>query len=198
MPVTPGFAAEHRLHGHAAAVRNIEQGRATSGFHFDKAIMAGQGFTNLTPQDQPDPCGRFRVFDPVTQRCVFGLGSQPGPDVPAGDAVMGRYGAALTPTLEVRQTRQCLPGMVLGNDGLCYSRRDLKNSEREYPKGRAPLLTGGERNCITKASRAAKKIERTTKALQKMGMLKKPSSKTRPAPRRLALPPAGTSIINVE
>lgn len=92
-----------------------------------------------------------------------------------GAAVMGRFGAALAPDTEMRLHRECLPGMVLGNDDLCYNKRDITNRERKYPKGRAPLLTGGERNAITKASRAAKKIERTAKQLQKMGMLKKPS-----------------------
>jgi len=96
----------------------------------------------------------------------------------AGEAVMGRYGAALAPEVEVRQHSQCLPGMVLGNDGLCYNRRDIRNADRMWPKGRAPLLTGGERNAITTARRAARKIETATKSLQKMGMIKKP------APRR--------------
>ena len=89
---------------------------------------------------------------------------------------MGRYGAALHPFVEDRMVRSCLPGMVLGKDVLCYNKRDLTNKEREYPKGRAPLLTGGERNAISKASRAAKKIERTTKQLQKLGMIKKPKT----------------------
>jgi hypothetical protein len=103
------------------------------------------------------------------------------PDV--GDAVMGRYGAALHPFVEDRMVRSCLPGMVLGNDGLCYNKRDLTNKERQYPKGRAPLLTGGERNAISKASRAAKKIERTTKQLYKLGMIKKPTARRAPAPK---------------
>jgi len=117
-----------------------------------------------------------------------------------GEAVMGRYGAALVPTQESRITHTCLPGMVLGNDGLCYNRRDITNRERKYPKGRAPLLTGGERNAITKAARAAKKIERTQKQLVKLGMLKKPGRRAaapRAAPHRHGAP-AGTSIINVE
>jgi len=114
----------------------------------------------------------FRV-DPNTGRCRLFLGDQPGPNGgPAAGAVVGMSG--MQPMVETRQRMDCLPGMVLGRDNLCYSKRDIRNSDRKWPKGRAPLLTGGERNAITKASRAAKKIETTTKSLQRMGMLKKP------------------------
>lgn len=114
-----------------------------------------------------------------------------------GEVVMGRYGAGMVPVLEERDTRTCLPGMVLGNDGICYNRRDIKNAEREWPKGRRPLLTGGDRNAITKAARAARAIQRTTKSLQKMGMLPKPSSRPRkpPAAKRLA---PGITVIDTE
>jgi len=145
-------------------------------------------------------------------KLIFGVCVDPGAALPGGDplfskpdlgaeggeVVMGRYGAGMVPIAELRQHRECLSGMILGDDGICYNRADLKNSEREYPRGRAPLLTGGERNAITKAARAARKIERTTKSLQKMGMLKKPTPARRvPVARRIAAP-AGTSIINVE
>jgi len=118
--------------------------------------------------------------------------------VAGGQPVMGRFGAALIPESETRLHRACLPGMVLGNDDLCYNRRDIKNSERKYPKGRAPLLTGGERNAITKAAAAARKITRTQKQLMKLGMLKAPTRRAAPKPR-LALPPAnGVRVVNVE
>jgi hypothetical protein len=114
-----------------------------------------------------------------------------------GVAVMGRHGAALVPTTETRVQRECLPGMVLGNDDLCYNRRDIRNSDRKYPKGRAPLLTGGERNAISKAARAAKKIARTTKQLQKLGMLPKPKSAPKKQKQQQLIGP-GITVIDTE
>jgi hypothetical protein len=81
--------------------------------------------------------------------------------------------------------------MVLGNDGLCYNKRDIRNSDRMWPKGRAPLLTGGEMSAISKAARAAGKLERTTKRLQKIGLMKKP---TRRAPARRDLLPGHSHV----
>jgi len=139
--------------------------------------------------------------DPVTGDCKFFVGDQPGSEgggVGGGNAVMGRYGAAMVPDARPSLTLDCLPGMVLGKDRLCYNKGDITNKERRWPKGRAPLLTGGERNCITKASRAAKKIERTTKQLQRMGMIKKPATRRRIAPTAHKALGPGPSIINVE
>jgi len=97
-------------------------------------------------------------------------------DDPFGPAVRGQYGAALLPQLMQGVTRRCPKGSILGTDKLCYNRRDITNKERLWPVGRRPLLTGGEMRCISVASSAAKKLERKTKQLQSMGMLKKPSS----------------------
>jgi len=131
---------------------------------------------------------------------VTTLGGPPEFDDGAGPAVMGRYGVGLMPMPITRQTRVCLPGMVLGDDGVCYESRGFTNKRRAWPKGRAPLLTGGEMNAITIAARAARRVQATTKKLQKLGMLEKPRPRHRAiarAPARLALP-ATTSIINVE
>ncbi|MEE8488685.1 MAG: hypothetical protein V3S43_00005, partial [Acidimicrobiia bacterium] len=62
-------------------------------------------------------------------------------------------------------------------------KRDIKNSERKWPVGRRPLLTGGEMRCITIAAGAAKRLQRKQKQLQALGMLKKPA---RRASKRLA------------
>jgi len=114
--------------------------------------------------------------------CVFALGEQVGrDDVPVGEAVMGRYGAALVPGNMVVNRAVCLRGMQLGDDGLCYNRGQITNKQRAWPKGRKPLLTGGEMRSIAIAARAAGRLERTTKRLQKIGLMKKP------APRRKAI-----------
>ena len=100
-----------------------------------------------------------------------------------GQAVLGQFGAALEPGFRDTSTAVCPRGTVLGVDGLCYNRGDIKNSERKWPRGRKPLLTGGEMRCISIAAGAAKRLERKQKQLQHMGMLKKPSTT-----RRRALP----------
>jgi len=99
-------------------------------------------------------------------------------DAGPGDAVMGQFGAALEPGIRSTATRVCPRGTVLGTDGLCYNRRDIKNSERWWPKGRAPLLTGGEMRCISIASRAANKLQRKQKQLIELGMLKPPARRS--------------------
>lgn len=158
----------------------------------------------------PAPCPDGSQRSPETGLCGnWGLQVNPLAALPGGDpfievtrptagtgaAVMGRYGAALMPEEEMRRHRSCLPGMVLGDDGLCYNRRDVKNSERMWPKERAPLLTGGDRNAITQAARAARRITSTTKQLQKLGMLPKPKARTRRAPAQRQLP-AGITVVD--
>ncbi len=88
---------------------------------------------------------------------------------------MGRYGAALVPGGRTIVRSECIRGMIVGDDGLCYNKSQIKNSERMWPKGRRPLLTGGDMAAISKAARAAGRLERTTKRLQKIGLMKKPS-----------------------
>ena len=113
--------------------------------------------------------------DPNTGDCSFFIGEQPGPDdSPIGDAVMGRYGAGYMPGSQIVDRAVCLPGDVVGNDGLCYPRRSLKNDQRQWPRGRRPLLTGGEMRAISVARRAAGRLTRTAVRLQDMGLIKKP------------------------
>jgi len=117
---------------------------------------------------------------------------------PAGEAVLGRYGAGLQPSAVTREIRGCLRGMVLGNDGLCYNKRQLNNKERWWPRGRQPLLTGGEMRAITIASTAAKKLQSAQKRLTSLGMLKKPAVRRAPQHRQITAGKPGTSIINVD
>ncbi len=98
-----------------------------------------------------------------------------GPPDPFGQARVGRFGAGLEPAVRQTSTRTCPRGAVLAVDGLCYNRRDIRNSERWWPRGRRPLLTGGEMRCISVASSAAKKLQRKQKQLQELGLLKPPA-----------------------
>ncbi len=136
------------------------------------------------------PCVLPFRRDPDSGECRLFLGERVGPDGnggggvggPPGEAVMGRYGAALVPGSRIIDRAECIRGMIVGDDGLCYNKSQIKNSERMWPKGRRPLLTGGDMAAISKAARAAGRLERTTKRLQKIGLMKKPS---RPAARRV-------------
>jgi len=117
---------------------------------------------------------------------AFGARLFPGGDpgrTEFGEAVLGQFGAALEPGFRDTSTAVCPRGTVLGMDGLCYNKRDIKNSERKWPRGRKPLLTGGDMRCISIAASAAKRLQRKQKQLISMGMLPKPSTS-----RRRALP----------
>jgi len=103
---------------------------------------------------------------------------------PVGDAVMGRYGPALVPGVRVSETRICLPGMVLGKDKLCYNSRDVTNKERLHPRGRRPLLTGGQMRAITVAAGAGRALETKRKQLMKMGMIPKAQARRAKAPAK--------------
>jgi len=103
------------------------------------------------------------------------------PAGPPGEASMGRYGAALEPTFVTINTRNCLRGMVLANDGLCYNKSQVKNTDRMWPAGRKPLLTGGDLNAIRKAAAAGRKLTTATKRLQRIGLMKKPGKVSRRA-----------------
>jgi len=94
-----------------------------------------------------------------------------------GEPVMGRYGAGEIPGNMVVNRAICRPGMVVGDDGICYNKSQVRNSQRQWPRGRRPLLTGGDMRAISTAARAGKRLEGATKRLQKIGLMKKPASR---------------------
>jgi len=102
-------------------------------------------------------------------------------DPAAGVPVMGRFGAGTEPAVFMTDTRRCPRRAVLGVDGICYNKGDLRNADRWWPRGRRPLLTGGEMRAISTASSAAKKLQRKQKQLESLGLLKRPASRTRRA-----------------
>jgi len=120
--------------------------------------------------------------------------------LPFGEAKMGRFGAGLKPAVFSQQRRACPRGSVLGapeadGSSLCYNKRDISNKERAWPRGRRPLLTGGEMRAISTASAAAKKLQRKQKQLEQLGLLKKPAPRTRralPAGHRAELVHSGS------
>jgi hypothetical protein len=131
---------------------------------------------NLVPTSQPFQCpdGSWSVAG----RCVNlpgGPVTGGGMVLSTGEAVIGRFGAALVPVMQSRNVSRCIPGMVLGRDGLCYNRKDLRKDERKWVPPRKPLLTGGDLNAISRAARAASRMKTQQKRLQKLGLLPKAS-----------------------
>ena len=130
----------------------------------------GQQFAQEGAFPAPTPVQRMARED-------LGLAADPAAGVP----VMGRFGAGFEPSVFMTDTRRCGRGAVLGVDGICYNKRDLRNNERFWPRGRRPLLTGGEMRAISTASSAAKKLQRKQKQLESLGLLKRPAPRTRRA-----------------
>ncbi len=134
-------------------------------------------------------------------KCSIFIGERKGPngDAPVGDAVMGRYGAALQPGIMTIDRSVCLRGMQLGNDGLCYNRGQISNTQRMWPRGRRPLLTGGDMRAIGVASRAGKKLDRTTKRLRALGMMKAlPKGRSAPKSRGTVVKEAGAGSVTIQ
>ncbi len=113
--------------------------------------------------------------------CVSPI-SPVGAEAFMGEAIAGQFGAAFVPGSQIVDRATCMRGMVLGSDGLCYNRGQISNRQRMWPAGRKPLLTGGQMNAISIASRAARRLESTTKRLQRLGMMKKPAAARRAPP----------------
>ena len=111
-----------------------------------------------------------------------------------GEAVMGRYGAALEPGVKIVERSVCLAGMQLGDDGFCYNKGAISNKQRMWPRGRRPLLTGGDMRAIGIAARAGSKLDRTTKRLRSLGMMKALPKGRAPAAHAHAKPVAAVSV----
>ena len=164
--------------------------------------------TALAPPETP--CRSPAVLDRKTGLCVrpkpgiLGAaqrvfpggetGFEPTAAQPVGDAVMGQYGAALQPGTMTIERSVCLPGMQLAKDGLCYNKGAITNSQRMWPRGRRPLLTGGDMRAIGVAARAGAKLDRTTKRLRALGMMKKLPAPRKAAPHAHAKPLEAVSV----
>jgi len=117
--------------------------------------------------------------------CIF----PGGPSGGMGEFLKGQYGPAQEPFFHTLNVRRCKAGMVLGKDKLCYNIAALANKERLYPRGRKPLLTGGQVRAIGIAAAAGRALERKTKQLQGMGMMKKPARRAAPRVEHVRLAP---------
>ena len=154
-----------------------------------------RAITTRPRQMQPGPCDFPMVRDSAGRCRTPTSGEFGGEQFGVGEAVMGRYGAALEPGSQIVDRAICLRGMQLGDDGLCYNKSQISNKQRMWPAGRKPLLSGGDMRAISIAARAGRRMELTTKRLQRLGMMKKGP------PRRIARPhahaKAATGVVSV-
>jgi len=127
---------------------------------------------------QRTPCDFPMVRDSEGRCRTPTSGATGGEQFGVGEAVMGRYGAGLEPGSMIIDRAVCLKGMHLGNDGLCYNHSQISNKQRMWPRGRRPLLTGGEMRAITIAANAGKRLAGAQKRLQAIGLMKKPARRT--------------------
>ena len=182
MPTGPQLTGirTHAAHGHGAGAHTFmtPANLAAAGVPMGRSFGTPTSFATpcIFPwKRQPDGTCRFDL-DPGAGT---GFPGDPLPGTreflagPQGEAVMGRYGAGMVPIELQRRHADCtaggtVRGMVLGNDGICYNKRDLRNAERMWPKGRQPLLTGGEQRAISIAAVAAGKLGRSRKRLKKV------------------------------
>lgn len=137
---------------------------------WEAAIPGGRSLTG-----GGGPCRPGTVLAPsghcVAPTSPFGV-SQLG-----GEALVGRFGPAMVPGSVLRDVATCDRGMVLGKDGLCYDH--LPNRDRLYPRGRRPLLTGGDMKAISRARRAGNRLANAKSDLVAIGMLKPAGARRR-------------------
>ena len=164
-------------------IRSVTTGQCGGGKAFALAIKSNLGGAPQSlaipsiPGSLPCPFP-FRIDQ--NGDCKFFVGDKSGPDdSPVGEAIMGRYGAAYAPGSQIVDRAICLKGDLVADDGLCYPRASLTNKQRAWPRGRRPLLTGGEMRAISIATRAGKRLELAQKRLQKIGLMKKAAPRAR-------------------
>ena len=119
----------------------------------------GNGAGPCPPPLQRSPAGN----------CIY-PGSPRGAEVFGGNVIAGQYGAGYVAGSRIVDVAQCPRGTVLGKDGVCYA--NLANKNRLYPRGRRPLLTGGDMRAISRARTAGNRLANAKQDLLAIGMLK--------------------------
>ena len=115
------------------------------------------------------PCPPPLKRNPATGNCIFPK-SPRGAEVFGGNVIDGQYGAGYVAGSRIVDVAQCPRGTVLGKDGICYA--NLANKNRLYPRGRRPLLTGGDMRAISRARTAGNRLANAKSDLIAIGMLK--------------------------
>ena len=127
-----------------------------------------QGGTGVLPvaglPDCPPPLRRN------TQGLCVGTTSPFGAQEFGGEVIAGQYGAGFIAGSRIVDVATCPRGTVLGKDQICYA--NLANKNRLYPRGRRPLLTGGDMRAISRARTAGNRLANAKQDLLAIGMLK--------------------------
>jgi len=129
------------------------------------------------------PCADPRLVRSPQGNCIF-PGSPRGAAVFGGNVIAGQYGAGFVAGSRIVDVADCPRGTVLGKDGICYA--NLANKNRLYPRGRRPLLTGGDMRAISRARSAGNRLANAKSDLLAIGMLKAAGPRKR---RKKSVPP---------
>jgi len=139
--------------------------------------MATIPTTPTMASGQP-PCVLPWRRDPLTGECKIFLGVQSGPDPGPGTAVSRPRGQRAQfvgyahhphePMREAVTVRRCTRGHVLSWEGLCVSKRDIRNSDRMYPKPPKPLGTRAQLKAVRVASSFGRALKTNDKRLRKL------------------------------
>jgi len=174
LPRTTTARVTERSAGEKELARNLK-------FSTDLSVPSTLRLPFVPGEDlQSGPCDFPKVRDSAGRCRTPTSGEFGGEQFGVGEAVMGRYGAALQPGSQIIDRAICLRGMQLGDDGLCYNKSQITNKQRMWPAGRKPLLSGGDMRAISIAARAGRRLEGATKRLQRLGMMKKPTRRLGP------------------
>jgi hypothetical protein len=138
--------------------------------------------TAMVVKAAPGPVAAIQRFIPGG---ATGLIATQVPSQQRWQAIMGQFGVGTLPESKMIDRAICPRGMVIATDGVCYNRRSIRNSDREWPRGTRPLGTPGEMHALRVASRFAGRMDRTNERLQHLGLLKRPTKTKR---KRLANP----------
>lgn len=107
-----------------------------------------------------------RVGDRCVELTALPPGGRPAMTAAQGTPTLGFYGVGIVPVPTQQTKLRCPEGYVLGKDNVCYD--SLPKTKRKWNPGSRPLLTGGEMNAISKAARAAARLNSTQKRLKKV------------------------------
>ena len=144
----------------------------------DPVIPTGTtDFTSRNGARAPDtaPCpGMWSVR--YQGKCIdltaLGPGGRPaitGQDPRASGPFVGADHHPHEPFYDQVTVRRCDKGHVLSWRGFCVSKKDIKNSDRMYPKPPRPLGTRSELKAVRVASSFGKRLKKNEKRLKKLG-----------------------------
>ena len=127
------------------------------------------------PSGQPACFPPFRR-DPLTGSCKIFAGTQSGPDPAPGVGVqvydpgtgLGMMHHPHAPEVVDVRTRRCKRGHVLSWQGMCVSKKEIRNKDRMWPAPRRPLGTSGDLNAVSKAASFGRRLNNNRKRLKRL------------------------------